>query len=501
MNAPPEYETHENMAQHTEAKAIQMQVLVDAILDRLREADIPYCLLRNRDLIPRGLLQWSDLDIMVPTNVTRERLSELVWDLSPTQIVPFRDGLTFMFFPFGALFLRVDFSHGEGGWLGAPYTNTSEILAHRWNDRGVMVASLLHQAYLTWCNRLIRGDALPERYEGLIEQAMRDYPHDFRHLLEKTFGRQLADQLVELVTSKRLVESPSLTSQVRSRLWSRAFRQRPVKTLLASSRHILHGLLRRIRPSGLEVAIVGADGAAASSLCSALAHSSSRQIPGSYAEYHAWDQQTMHSIQRDSRRLPRVGMNVAAMDPGSHHSVAWILNNLIDQWINRLLRDRGKLARMVFIFRDSHCLQLQIDPEHFTYTGPSLVARWTATLAPKPHLLIVLDAPPEVIQTRRQEATLGETTRRRDAYRELAESHPNGRIVDATQSFEKVMSDVIDIIREFTASRTRRRFMRKLVHGSPESIPVHHLGATLIGTTGRVCTCVSSQYLSHLQIR
>jgi hypothetical protein len=98
------------------------------------------------------------------------------------------------------------------------------------------------------------------------------------------------------------------------------------------------------------------------------------------------------------------------------------------------------------------------DPKRFRYAGPRWLARCITRLIPKPDLVIVLDAPAEVLQSRKQEVPLTETARQREAYCAVARDMPGGRIIDATQPIECVTADVKDAIVEFIAARTSRRF-------------------------------------------
>ena len=79
-------------------------------------------------------------------------------------------------------------------------------------------------------------------------------------------------------------------------------------------------------------------------------------------------------------------------------------------------------------------------------------------MVPKPDLVIVLNAPPEVLQARKQEVSFEETVRQCRAYVSLGRALVNGHIVEANQIFERVAGDVTDLILRHLAVRTARRF-------------------------------------------
>jgi thymidylate kinase len=59
-----------------------------------------------------------------------------------------------------------------------------------------------------------------------------------------------------------------------------------------------------------------------------------------------------------------------------------------------------------------------------------------------------LDAPAEVLQSRKQEVTLEESARERHAYRDFVQSQREHVIVDASQPLDRVIEDVEDAIKE-----------------------------------------------------
>jgi hypothetical protein len=133
---------------------------------------------------------------------------------------------------------------------------------------------------------------------------------------------------------------------------------------------------------------------------------------------------------------------------------------LLDLWLNRLIFSQRKLAHNSLLLHDRHVMEIVVDPRRFRYGGPAWLARWAARLIPQPDLVILLDAPAEVLQSRKQEVPLAETRRQLEAYRSYVNRLSNGRIVDASQPVEQIVEDVRQAIRHRLASRTTRRFFQ-----------------------------------------
>ena len=85
------------------------------------------------------------------------------------------------------------------------------------------------------------------------------------------------------------------------------------------------------------------------------------------------------------------------------------------------------------------------------------LARWIGRLIPQPALWILLDASPELLQSRKQEVPFEETARQRKEYLKLIKEMKNGVVVDASQSLDDVVADVNVIILDFMAQRIEKR--------------------------------------------
>ncbi|MFN2382938.1 MAG: hypothetical protein ABR559_01585 [Gemmatimonadota bacterium] len=108
---------------------------------------------------------------------------------------------------------------------------------------------------------------------------------------------------------------------------------------------------------------------------------------------------------------------------------------------------RPRLARDILVTFDRYYHDLLVDPQRYRYGGPLRLAALGARWLPRPHVIIVLDAPPEVLRQRKREVTLEETTRQREAYRRLAVTLPNARLVNAAQPLAAVAAEVASIVR------------------------------------------------------
>ncbi|HEY8748827.1 MAG TPA: hypothetical protein VIM11_12680 [Tepidisphaeraceae bacterium] len=111
------------------------------------------------------------------------------------------------------------------------------------------------------------------------------------------------------------------------------------------------------------------------------------------------------------------------------------------------------LARAGFVVNHRYLPDAIVDPKRYRYSGPQWILRALWKVAPKPHLLFLLDAPAEVIQARKTEVAPEETKRQRDGYRAMAEPLAFAHIIDNNRPLEQVVGDIEQIITEFLSTR------------------------------------------------
>jgi thymidylate kinase len=106
---------------------------------------------------------------------------------------------------------------------------------------------------------------------------------------------------------------------------------------------------------------------------------------------------------------------------------------------------------------DRYADDILVDPRRYRYGGPAWLARVFARAIPRPDLLIALDAPARTLIARKTEISIEELERQRGEYAALVGSMENGRIVDADQPLEDVVTAVEGTILDVLAARAEKR--------------------------------------------
>jgi thymidylate kinase len=125
-------------------------------------------------------------------------------------------------------------------------------------------------------------------------------------------------------------------------------------------------------------------------------------------------------------------------------SLGKILVWLMEEWYAYFFWEK----KGTLLICDRYYHDLLVDPKRYRYGGPLWAARLVGKLMPQPTLWILLDAPAEVLQARKQEVPPEETARQRDAYLAFVRQQRDYVIVDASRSLDRVIADVEHAITE-----------------------------------------------------
>jgi thymidylate kinase len=125
-------------------------------------------------------------------------------------------------------------------------------------------------------------------------------------------------------------------------------------------------------------------------------------------------------------------------------SLAKIIVWLMEEWYANLFWDKkGSL-----LICDRYYHDLLVDPKRYRYGGPAWAAELVGKLMPQPKLWILLDAPAEVLQARKQEVTLEESARQRQEYLDFVRKQRNHLVVDASKSLDRVITEIAKALME-----------------------------------------------------
>ena len=361
---------------------------------------------------------------------------------------------------YGPVFLNLDVS-ADYRYYGRVFFSGEEILSSCRSFKFFKVPSteLEFGAYLI---KHLTQRSLDETKCRRLTELYEEDPTGCELQLARFFPGTEAEFIADSARSGDWEPTRSRIEHLRRKVLNKTGREQWSRLLLHRLGAPWRRLERILRPAGLMIALLGVDGAGKSTV---MAQVASDLSPAFHATklYH---RRPLASLRR-WRERPHLGKE----DEGKHiidthaqpyRNWAASVAKLGFWWADYVF-----LGYMVDIFPrlfdstlmlfDRYYYDLLVYPKRYRYGGPLWLAHFVGRLIPRPHLVILLDAPPEVIQARKQEVSFEETARQREAYLQVVQDMPNGHVVDASKPLSDVITEVEGIALDYMATRTARR--------------------------------------------
>jgi len=427
----------------------------------LRSRNISYCVLRNYEGLPYNNLG-NDIDFLIEEESLDEIL-QLLFSIPDIQMTGYvKRAYVASIFLHGICWgdglsaLQVDFFF-RLEWKGQSFVSVKKVLTSSGEMPEMpllLIPNAACEAFVSLHHSFLFGGFIKEKYRAKISETCRNAKKAMLELHCNAFGQEIGEKLVYLLANEKFDAAIKVVGAARKAVLFRNLKKGGFQSIISLIRHYFYEVYIRFTLAYLDtIAIIGSDGSGKSSVLSHL----TKKLKNTTKLIQVLHLKPLLFLRN------RVQTREPVVDPhakparSAFVSTLKLLSWLIEYWVFFLFASKLNLTLRIF---DRYYHDILVDPKRYRYGGPMWLARWVGKMIPKPDLFILLDAPPEVLQARKQEVPFEESARQRQAYLNLVRGMKNGIIVDASRPLDEVVAEVNKVILDFMAERTRMRLGR-----------------------------------------
>ena len=437
------------IARHTGEPALFCRVI-----EALQKADHGLCILHGYKQYPQEICGASDIDAI---SIAPDRVPHIVAESGVAKVVQVlqHEATAFSYTLYrddggkpALILLDVSVDYRRNGRV---FFSGETFLRSRKPFKFFQVpATELEFAYYV-IKKIAKVD-LDDNHAQRLSELYGEAPEQCRTQLAKFFPDSAVDTIAASAQSENWQPVQAQIQSLRQGLLGKVGKQDPFKVMSYWLGDCKRRIKRISQPTGVMIVVLGADGSGKSTV---IAQVREQLMPAF--------RRTAYTHLRPHLGRKTTENNAPVIDPHGQPPRGWwasvlkLIYFLFDYGVGYWYKVYPQLVRSTFVVFDRYYHDLLVDSRRYRYSGPNWWAKFIGKLIPKPDLWILLDAPAEVLQARKQEVSFEETARQRKVYVELVSRFDNGVVINSDQPVEDVVADANRAILDLMAKRTHSR--------------------------------------------
>ena len=428
---------------------------VTAVFTAWNSIDLPFVVLRNHEGLPEQVD--NDLDLLVSPDrlqMAEQVLAAAARDAGYELHNRAEFGPLCLFFHHQTTLeqIQVDLFTSVA-WRLLHLLPAEAVLERRVPGPLFAIPDPVDEAIVNLLTRLLYHGRIKDKYKPGVKAAFEAAPEAARERLAWSFPDAEAAFLTEAVLQQNWDGIEQRALALRGHVRSANLRRRPGALLASALRDVRRLLRRGLRPPGLCIAVLGPDGCGKSTVIPGLIDGLRFTFsPGKGLLLH-WKPVVFGKKRRQSTGIVTNPHGKPSRNPFA--SLVYFGFHCLEFLLGTLTEIQPVKFRNGLVISDRCYYDFLVDPKRFRLKLPRWLLALGGRLLPQPDLVFLLDAPTEVLQSRKQEVPPAETQRQRDAFLAVLKALPNGHVLDATRAPEAVATEAVRIILNHLARRLR----------------------------------------------